>query len=217
MMNRRGKRQILSRWLFGVAVVVAAGGLAVIYRLQDGSPPSTERYQSVGDFPEGHVWFNTAEPISLYDQLTGHVVVVHFCEFTHLSDVQDLTKLRDLRDEFEEMPISVIVVYRTDQTDLDSLQRTVDSWEVGFPIVVDHEGTISDNFGVSSFPAVLALGTHKRVSAKYYTGWQRVDLQGVVNDLIQEAVASRSIARYRFEPERGRYVPPGMREGEGRE
>jgi peroxiredoxin len=203
---------MLSRWLFGAAVVVAAAGLAVIYRLQDGAPVSTERYQSVGDFPEGHVWFNTSQPISLYDQLSGHVVVVHFCEFTRLSDVQDMTKLRDLRDEFVEMPISVIVVYRTDQTDVDSLQSIIDSWGVPFPIVVDHDEMVSENFGVSSFPAILALGTHKRISARYYTGWQEVDLQGVVNDLIQEAVASRSIARFRFEPDSGRYVPPGMEE-----
>jgi hypothetical protein len=177
-------------------------------------PPASasERYQAVGDFGEDHIWFNHSRPLSLYDEYEGHVMVVHFCRFENLSAVQDLSALRRLDEAFPDAPLGIVVVYRADTTDMEQLHSTVRSWGLEFPVIVDDTGDVSANFGITAFPAVVVLGTHKRVSARFYAGWQEADLQGIVADLLGEGTASDNIARYPFEADGGEYVPPRLRD-----
>jgi len=210
--TREHRKQLASRVLFAVAVVVAGVGLALLFRLQGPPPSPTERYQAVGDFTDEHIWFNTSRPLSLYDEYEGHVMVVHFCRFESLSAVQDLSALRRLDEAFPEAPLGVVVVYRTSTTNLDSLHSTVRSWGLEFPVVVDDNGEVSENFGITALPAVVVLGTHKRVSARFYAGWQEADLQGIVADLLGEGTASDNLAREVFRPDGGEYVPPRLQD-----
>lgn len=210
--TREHRKQLVSKVLFVVAVVVAGIGLALLFRLKGPPPSPTERYQAVGDFDDNHIWFNHSRPLSLYDEYEGHVMVIHFCRFGNLSAVQDLSSLRRLDEAFPEAPLGVVVVYRTNTTDLDSLHSTVRSWGLELPVVVDDNGEVLENFGVTALPAVVVLGTHKRVSARFYAGWQEADLQGIVADLLGEGTASDNLARDAFEPDGGEYVPPRLRD-----
>jgi peroxiredoxin len=166
----------------------------------------------VGDLSEDHIWFNTSEPLSLYDEYRGHIVVLLFGRFESLSAVQDLSALRRLAEEYQDSPLGIAVVYRTETTDLDSLHATMRSWSLEFPVVVDDDGDVSANFGISAYPAVIVLGTHKRVSARFYAGWQEANLQGIVADLIGEGTASHNLSREPFRPDGGEYVPPRLRD-----
>lgn len=206
------RRRILARFAFAGVALLSALGLAVLFTLQGDPPAPTERYQAVGDFDGEHIWFNTSRPLSLYDQYRGHIIVVHFCRFETLSAVEDLSKLRRLNQEFEDAPVGMVVVYRTDTTELTSLHSTVRGWGLEFPIIVDDCGDVSENFGVTAYPAVIVLGTHKRISARFYVGWQEADLQGIVADLLGEGNASANIAREPFIPDGGEYVPPRLRD-----
>lgn len=210
--TREHRKQLISRVLFAVAVVVAGIGLALLFRLKGPPPSPSERYQAVGDFGEDYIWFNTSRPLSLYDEYRGHIMVVHFCRFENLSAVQDLSALRRLDEAFPEAPAGIVIVYRTDTTDLDSLHSTVRSWGLEFPVVVDDTGAVCEGFGITALPAVVVLGAHKRVSARFYAGWQEADLQGIVADLLGEGTASDNLAGETFAPDGGEYVPPRLRD-----
>ena len=210
--TREHRRQLVSRVLFGAAVLAAGVGLAALFRLQGPPAAPTERYQAVGDFNDEHIWFNTSQPLSLYDQYRGHIVVILFCRFENLAAVQDLSALRRLSEAYVDNPVGVVVVYRTQTTDLETLHSHVRSWSLEFPVVVDDTGQVSENFGITAYPAVVVLGTHKRVSARFYAGWQEADLQGIVADLLGEGTASDNLAREPFVPDGGEYVPSRLRD-----
>jgi len=188
---------------------VSALLLSFLFSLKK-EPPNAERYVGVGDFPSGHVWFNTAGPLSLYSQLEGHVLVVIFCDFSRLSDALALEGLQSLQDSLRRQPVQFIVAYVPVEETLTAWRQTVRDWGVDFPVIVDHDGAVRSNFGVDSIPQVLLLDAHSRIVTRYSCGWQNADIEGLVADLLAEGVASRSLSFNRFMPQPGEFVPPGF-------
>lgn len=204
-LHRHGLRSGL---IFGAALLVSAVLISFLFNMK-GAPPSTERYFAVGDFPAGHVWFNTAQPISLYTELQGHVVVVLFCDFVMLSDVAALERLQSLRDSMHTDPIFFVVAYVPADSSLEVWRETVRNWWIDVPVIVDNEGAVRQNFAVDSIPQMLLLDTHARVVSRYSHNWQSVDAEGLIRDLLAQGGASRSLANVPFRPDSGEYVPPG--------
>jgi hypothetical protein len=199
-----------SRVLFGLALVAACALLAYLFSLGR-KQESPERFSTVGDFPAGYVWLNTAEPLSLYDQLSKHVILVLFCEFTSLIDVQELTALQSLSDEFTDSPVAVVVSYANPSRDLDSLTAVIGTWGITFPVVVDGDGGVAENFLVREYPTLLLLETRGRIAARYSADWYLQDLTGLVEDLLSQGIASRSLAHEPYVPDsEGRYVPESL-------
>ena len=211
-MSMRGQTELSrrltrSRVLFGLALAAACVLLAYLFSLGR-RQESPERFNTVGDFPAGYVWLNTAEPLSLYDQLSRHVILVLFCEFTSLIDVQELTALQSLLDEFAESPVAVVVAYASASQDLDSLTAAIGTWGITFPVVVDSDGGIAENFLVREYPTFLLLETRGRIAARYSADWYLQDLTGLVEDLLSQGIASRSLAHEPYVPDpEALYVP----------
>lgn len=209
--NELHRQRIRSAALFGLAVLLSAIGLGYLFSLKR-EPPNTERFAAVGDFPEGHAWFNTQEPLGLYRDLSGHVVLLLFCDFTRLWDAAGLERLQRLHEDFATSPVAVVTVFVRPEGGPDSWRTTIAAWGIGFPVIVDHDGTVMTHFGVRETPQLLVLDAHARAVARYGSEWRDTDLEGLVSDLIVEGVASRSLSDRPFRAHPGEYVPPGLPE-----
>jgi len=204
------KKQIWSTILFLVVVLIFASLLGIFFR--SGEQVSyTGRFQTVGDFPDDHAWFNTSQPLSLYDQLRGHVTVLYFEDFETLDDLRGLARLDQLIEAFQDDPLQVVVVYRISRNMLPELYAQVETWDIGYPIIVDDLGEVSANFEVNSFPALLLIDSTARLSAWYYHGWEDTDLEVVVHDLLIQGISSRTLAMDPYIPDGGEYIPDRLR------
>jgi peroxiredoxin len=200
------RRRLRSSILFIAVMIAVAFLLGFLFDLGP-EPPGESVLSDVGDFPADHIWFNTSQPLSLYDQLSKHVVVVFFCNLETLSDLEYCRRLAEIQQEFDQQPLAVIAVINTDQTSVRELENVVSDWGISFPVIIDSGGTVADRFNVSTLPALLVLDARARVSARFFMGWEKADLRGIVEDLLQQLRAMRYTDIRIFHPDGGRYVP----------
>jgi len=180
-------------FILGVAVFAVIAG--VLFRQSPHQPPAG-RMGIASDFPEG-TWFNTPEPLSIFDQLKGHIVVVLFNDFNTLADLEDLNRLFCIDSTFIDLPVACIVVSAGRQTLVtDSL---VHQWHIRFPVLADPDSSVMDNFGVRALPSVIVIDTASRIAARYYEDWNLVPLEEIIYDLIDQGVATRSLAPAKYE------------------
>jgi len=177
--------------------------------LFDLGPEPVQEYvlSDVGDFPADHIWFNSSKPLSLYNQLSKHVVVVFFCSLSTLTDLQYFNQLEAIHEEFIEEPFAVIAVIQTEETSIDELHSIVEDWGIKFPVIVDNTGTVSGRFSVTTFPSLLVLDSRARVSARFYVGWEKADLRGIVDDLLQQLRAMRYSQIVVYHADGGTFIP----------
>lgn len=203
------KQKTTSTILFFIALVALVFVISLLFKLGPEPPEETTGWKAY-DFPEGHIWFNSTEPLSIHDQLRKHVIVIFFCEFTSLAELHDLSKLTELDSAFGNFPVSTIIILEDVEMNIDELNDMVGRWGIDFPIIVDHTGIISETFSVSSFPALLILDTRARISARFYAGWNSIDISGIISDLINDGEATRSLAINRYRPLQGSYIPDSV-------
>lgn len=208
------RRRTRSSILFLAVILLVAFLIGFIFDLGP-EPPGSDVLSDVGDFPSDHIWINTSEPLSLYDQLSRHVIVLFFCNLETLSDLEYCQRLEHMQDEFREQPLAVIAAVRTEETDIDRLTDTIDDWGIEFPVVVDDRGMVTRRFNVGTIPALLVLDARARVSARFFIGWDRADLSGIVEDLLQQLRAMRYTDIRIYHPDGGRYLPGTVDRPEG--
>ncbi|MCD4847011.1 MAG: redoxin domain-containing protein [Candidatus Aegiribacteria sp.] len=209
-MTSLGRKKIRSTALFLLALVLSAFLISFLFSLNP-EPPSESILSDVDDFPREHIWFNSSEPLSIYNQLRRHVVVVFFCRMSTLSDVQYFTLLKEIQTEFEEQPLVVVIALETSESSIEELESIVNDWGIDFPVIVDNRGIVSNRFNVSSYPALLVLDSQARVSARFYTGWEQADLKGIVEDLLQLEGAMRPSPSPVFRPDGESFIPNSLR------
>ncbi len=202
------RRRIRSALLFIAVMIAVAFLLGFLFDLGP-EPPSDTVLSDVGDFPAMHIWFNTSEPLSLYDQLSRHVVVIFFCNLETLTDLQYCTRLAEIQNEFDQQPLAVVAVVRTRQDSIGTMEKVIRDWGIDFPVIIDTDGSVAARFNVSTLPALLVLDARARVSARFFIGWESADLRGIVEDLLQQLRAMRYTDIRIFRPDGGRFVPDG--------
>jgi peroxiredoxin len=209
-MTSLGRKKLRSTILFFLALVATAFLISFLFSLSP-EPPSESILSDVDDFPREHVWFNSSEPLSIYNQLRRHVIVIFFCRMSTLSDVQYFTMLQEIQTEFEEQPLVVVIALETSETSIKELEDIVIDWGIDFPVIVDNRGIVSNRFNVSSYPSLLVLDSQARVSARFYTGWEQADLKGIVEDLLRLEGAMRSSPGPIFRPDGESFIPNSLR------
>lgn len=202
-LNRRRMRSAI---VFIMAMIATAFFIGFLFNLGP-EPPAQNVLSDVEDFPANHVWFNTSEPLSLYNQLNKHVVVIFFCRLSTLSDLRYFSRLEQIQDEFSDEPLAVITAVQTDETSINELRGIVEDWGIKFPVIIDNQGIVSNRFDVSSSPSLLVLDARARVAARFYAGWEEADLKGIVDDLLQQLRAMRYTTIVIYHPDGGSYVP----------
>lgn len=189
--------QLKGALVFTVGVIVFTILAGFLFRQRPYVPP-TGRMDIVSDFPEG-VWFNTQEPLSMFDQLRGHVVLLLFNDFNTLSDLEDLTRLCHIDSTFSSQAVICIVISAA--TSVAMTDSITSQWQIHFPVLSDPDSIAMGSFGVRGLPAVLVIDTASRVSARYYEDWQRVPLEEIINDLLDQGFATRTLASSKYIPQ----------------
>lgn len=200
------RRRIRSFILFFIAMVASAFVIGMLFSLVP-DPPEENLLSEVEDFPEDHIWFNTGRPLSLYNELSRHVVVVFFCGLETLTELDYFSRLQELQRDLRSQPFAVVVALQTEESSLDELNDMIGDWGIEFPVIIDDRGEVSRRFRVSAFPGLLVLDARARVSARFYMGWERTDLRGIVEDLLHQLRAMRYTDIEIFEPDGCCYIP----------
>lgn len=200
------RRRVRSTVIFIIAMIATAFLIGFLFDLGP-EPPVENVLSNVEDFPGDHIWLNASEPLSLYDQLSKHVVVIFFCRLSTLSELQYFSRLEQIQEEFSEDPVAVITAIQTEETSIDELRGIVEDWGIEFPVIIDNRGIVSNRFNVCSSPSLLVLDARARVSARFYTGWEEADLRGIVKDLLQQLRAMRFSTIVVYHSDGGSYVP----------
>ena len=181
-------------FFFALAVAAFAVLAGFLFRMQ---PEATQvlRHNLAPDFPIGYTWVNVPGHISLFQELKGHVVVVLFNSLTRLADLRDVNRMEEIAMQFNESPVACIVV----ATGMGSAEDAA-HWPLLCPIILDPDSSVTRLFGVSALPAVLIIDSNGAVAARYYEEWERIPLEGMIRDLLNQACATRTIAPERYTP-----------------
>ncbi len=190
------KYQVRSLLLFAASIIVFTLIAGFLFR-QSPSRLPTGRADIASDFPEG-IWFNTSEPLSLYNQLKGHVVVVLFNDFNTLSDLEDIVGFCELNDIFADQSVLCLVV--SAGRDVSATDSLVSQWHIDFPVLADPDSLAMHSFGIRALPGVLVINTTGTVAARYYEDWQNISLEAVIRDLLDQGKATRSLANEKYIP-----------------
>jgi hypothetical protein len=186
--------QTRSTILFLLAVAAFGVLAGVLFRIQ---PEHTQiqRHNLAPDFPMGHTWVNTPARIGIFQELRGHVVVVLFNSLSTLADLRDVNRMEEIAMMFSDSPVACIVV----ATGMESPEEA-GRWPLNCPVMLDPDSSATRLFGVSALPAVLIIDSNGAVAARYYESWERIPLEGLIRDLLNQAIATRTIAPERYTP-----------------
>lgn len=188
------RHQFKSFLLFAVGIIVFTVIAGFLFKQSPARLPAG-RTDIASDFPEGH-WVNTDEPLSLFDQLKGHVVVVLFNDFNTLADLEDLTDFGELNRIFSDQAVICIVI--SAGCGAETTDSLVNQWQINFPVLADPDSLAMQTFGIRALPGVLVINATARVAARYYEDWQNIALDAVIQDLINQGIATHSLATEKY-------------------
>jgi len=180
--------------LFALAVAVFTVFAGFLFRVK----PETEqvlRQYLAPDFPGGHTWVNSPGCLSLFQELRGHVVVILFNSLTKLADLQDVNRMEEIASRFNDSPVACIIV----AVGMES-EEEASRWPFRCPAVLDPDTSATRLFGVNALPAVLIIDSNGAIAARYYESWERIPLEDLIRDLLNQAMATRTIAPRRYAP-----------------
>ncbi len=190
------RAQFKSVLFFALGVVVFTIVAGFLFK-QGPTRRPTGRSDIAYDFPAGE-WFNPSVPLSLYDELKGHVVVVLFNDFNTLSDLQDLTNFNNLSHFFNDQSVMCLVV--TAGLSGSTTDSLITQWQVDYPVLADPDSMAMAVFGIRALPGILVIDTKGRVAARYYEDWQNIALEPVIQDLLDQGMATHSLANEKYVP-----------------
>jgi hypothetical protein len=180
--------------LFALAVAAFAVLAGFLFRMQPETEQALRQYLAP-DFPSGHVWVNTPESLSLFQELKGHVVVILFNSLTKLADLQDVNRMEEIAFRFSDSPVACVIV----AVGMESAEEA-SRWPFRCPTILDPDTSATRLFGVSALPAVLIIDSNGAIAARYYESWEQIPLEDLIRDLLNQAMATRTIAPQRYTP-----------------
>uniref|UniRef100_A0A8C2PJU9 NHL repeat-containing protein 2 n=1 Tax=Capra hircus TaxID=9925 RepID=A0A8C2PJU9_CAPHI len=123
-----------------------------------------EQDLSVPEFPEGLEWLNTEEPISVYKDLCGKVVVLDFFTYCCINCIHLLPDLHALEHTYSDKDGLLIIGVHSakfpNEKVLDNLRSAVLRYNITHPVVNDADASLWQELEVSfsCWPTLIILG-----------------------------------------------------------
>uniref|UniRef100_A0A2K6FBK2 NHL repeat-containing protein 2 n=1 Tax=Propithecus coquereli TaxID=379532 RepID=A0A2K6FBK2_PROCO len=123
---------------------------------------SWEQDLSVPDFPEGLEWLNTEEPMSVYKDLCGKVVVLDFFTYCCINCLHLLPDLHALEHTYSDKDGLLVVGVHSakfpNEKVLDNIKSAVLRYNITHPVVNDADASLWQELEVSCWPTLVILG-----------------------------------------------------------
>jgi DNA-binding beta-propeller fold protein YncE len=121
-----------------------------------------EQDLAVPEFPEGLDWLNTEEPISVYKDLCGKVVVLDFFTYCCINCIHLLPDLHELEQTYSHKDGLLIVGVHSakfpNEKVLDNIKSAVLRYNITHPVVNDADAILWQELEVSCWPTLVILG-----------------------------------------------------------
>uniref|UniRef100_A0ABI7W2Q8 Thioredoxin domain-containing protein n=1 Tax=Felis catus TaxID=9685 RepID=A0ABI7W2Q8_FELCA len=121
-----------------------------------------EQDLSVPEFPEGLEWLNTEEPISVYKDLCGKVVILDFFTYCCINCIHLLPDLHALEHTYSDKDGLLIVGVHSakfpNEKVLDNIKSAVLRYNITHPVVNDADASLWQELEVSCWPTLVILG-----------------------------------------------------------
>ena len=112
------------------------------------------------DFPYDFQWINTSHPLSLYDDLQGYVILVHFWTSSNVNCHHVFSTVSYLEQRFVDRSFIVVGVHTgkfSAERDPDHVSQAARRFGLRHPIVVDEAGEIWKSFEARAWPYVCLI------------------------------------------------------------
>lgn len=121
-----------------------------------------EQDLAVPEFPEGLEWLNTEEPISVYKDLCGKVVILDFFTYCCINCIHLLPDLHELEHTYSDKDGLLIVGVHSakfpNEKVLDNIKSAVLRYNITHPVVNDTDASLWQELEVSCWPTLVILG-----------------------------------------------------------
>lgn len=144
------------------------------------------------EFPSDATWINTDRPLSLQDDLRGHVVVLDFWTYCCVNCLHTLPVLSRLEEHFADEAVAVVGVHAAKfvtERDPHHIAMAVQRYHVQHPVVVDSEHDVWQRFAVKAWPTVILVDAEGRVRDELRGEPDFEDLRDRVGKLVEEGRA----------------------------
>ncbi|XP_011357623.1 NHL repeat-containing protein 2 [Pteropus vampyrus] len=116
----------------------------------------------VPEFPEGLEWLNTEEPISVYKNLCGKVIILDFFTYCCINCIHLLPDLHALEDTYSDKDGLLIVGVHSakfpNEKVLDNIKSAVLRYNITHPVVNDADASLWQELEVSCWPTLVIFG-----------------------------------------------------------
>lgn len=132
-------------------------------------------------------WLNSG-PLSIHN-LRGNVIVLFFWDHTDIRSLHMLEYIRELYDRYNDVGLVVVGVHSPAfdfAGKVESLERVVRERGLLFPVVMDNDRTIFENYRNSETPALIIIDQEGSIRSQYHgRGKQQLierDVQVILHD-----------------------------------
>ncbi|XP_028631348.1 NHL repeat-containing protein 2 [Grammomys surdaster] len=121
-----------------------------------------EQDLAVPEFPEGLEWLNTEEPLSIYKDLCGKVVILDFFTYCCINCIHVLPDLHALESRFSDKDGLLIVGVHSakfpNEKVLSNIKSAILRYNITHPVVNDTDASLWQELEVSCWPTLVILG-----------------------------------------------------------
>ncbi|XP_077992796.1 NHL repeat-containing protein 2-like [Glandiceps talaboti] len=139
---------------------------AVIYEYIDKAANSQDKVY-VPDFKDGLEWLNTTQPLSIYNDLHGKIVVLDFFTYCCINCIHVLPDLEALEEQFSvEDGVVILGVHSAkfpnEKTSANILSAVL-RYDISHPVVNDHDATLWQLLQIQCWPTFVIVGPEGEV------------------------------------------------------
>ncbi|MEE2886049.1 MAG: thioredoxin-like domain-containing protein [Planctomycetota bacterium] len=145
------------------------------------------------DLPHHFYWFNTQQPLSLLDDLTGYVVLLYFWRGTSINCQHVQPTMHYLEQRFAERSFLIIGVHAASfeaEQDPDHVQEAIRRFGVRHPVVIDEDNELWDAYGCVAWPYFALIDSGGCLRFQGAGEPERDRMAGAIEFLLDDAAAA---------------------------